>query len=145
MRLTGRLAEGRKQCRPREAASLRATSVCVCACVCVCVRVCVCMCSVAQSCLTLHDAMDCNPPGSSVYGILQARILEWVAMPSSRGSSQQQGSKPGLLHCRWILYCLSHQGSPRTLDWVACPFCSGPSPPRNQTRISCIAGQFFTN
>ena len=40
-----------------------------------------------QSCLTLSDPMDCSPPGSSVHGILQARILEWVAMPSSRGSS----------------------------------------------------------
>ena len=45
-------------------------------------------------------------------GILQARILEWVAMPSSRGSSQPRGSNPGLLHCRQILYCLSHQESP---------------------------------
>ena len=36
----------------------------------------------------LHDHMDCGPPGSSVHGILQARILQWVAMPSSRGSSQ---------------------------------------------------------
>ena len=40
-----------------------------------------------QSCLTLCDPMDCNPPGSSVHGILQARILEWDSMPSSRGSS----------------------------------------------------------
>ena len=40
-----------------------------------------------QSCLTLYDSLDCSPPGSSVHGILQARILEWVAMPSSRGSS----------------------------------------------------------
>ena len=41
-----------------------------------------------QSCLTLRDSMDYSPPGSSVHGILQARILEWVAMPSSRGSSR---------------------------------------------------------
>ena len=40
-----------------------------------------------QSCLILCDPMDCSLPGSSVLGILQARILEWVAMPSSRGSS----------------------------------------------------------
>ena len=40
-----------------------------------------------QSCPTLCDPMDCNLPGSSVYGILQAEILEWVAMPSSRRSS----------------------------------------------------------
>ena len=42
---------------------------------------------VAQSCPALCDPMDCSPPGSSVHGILQARILEWVAMPSSRESS----------------------------------------------------------
>ena len=42
---------------------------------------------VAQSCPTLCDPMDCSPPGSSVHGILQARILEWVAIPFSRGSS----------------------------------------------------------
>ena len=41
-----------------------------------------------QSCLTLYDPMDYSPPGSSIHGILQARKLEWVAMPPSRGSSQ---------------------------------------------------------
>ena len=46
------------------------------------------LCLVAQSCLTLCNPTDCSPPGSSVHGILQARMLEWVAMPSSRGSSQ---------------------------------------------------------
>ena len=40
---------------------------------------------VTQSCPTLCNPMNCSPPGSSVHGILQARILEWVAMPSSRG------------------------------------------------------------
>ena len=43
---------------------------------------------VAQACLTLCDSMDCSLPGSFVHGIVQARILEWVAIPSSRGSSQ---------------------------------------------------------
>ena len=50
----------------------------------------VCICVYAkslQSCPTLCDPIDCSPPGSSVHGILQAGILEWVAMPSSRGSS----------------------------------------------------------
>ena len=42
---------------------------------------------VAQSCLTLCDPMDYSPPGSSVHGILQARVLEWVAIPFSEGSS----------------------------------------------------------
>ena len=54
----------------------------------VCVYVCVCMeVLVAQSCLTPWDPMDCTPPGSSVCGILQARILEWVAISLPRGSS----------------------------------------------------------
>ena len=42
---------------------------------------------VTQSCPTLWDPLDRSPPGSAVHGILQARVLEWVAMPSSRGSS----------------------------------------------------------
>ena len=70
------------------------------------------LCLVTQSFLTLWDPMDCSPPGSSVHGILQARTLEWVAMPSSRGIFPTQGLNPGLPHCRWILYCLSHPGSP---------------------------------
>ena len=45
------------------------------------------LCLVTQSCLTLCDPMDCNPPGSSVHGILKARILEWVAISFSKGSS----------------------------------------------------------
>ena len=46
------------------------------------------VCSIAQSCLTLCDPMDCSSPGSSVHGIIQASILEWVAIPFSRGSSR---------------------------------------------------------
>ena len=70
---------------------------------------------VAQSCLTLCDPMD--PPGSSVHGILQARILEWVPMPSSRGSSQPMDQA---LVCyvscigRWVLYHQCHLGSPNS-------------------------------
>ena len=67
---------------------------------------------IAQSCPTLCDAMDYSPTGSSVHGILQARILKWVAMPFSRGIFQIQGSNRGLLHYKQILYHLSHQGSP---------------------------------
>ena len=102
------------------------------------------------SCVQLCSPLDCSKPGSSVHVISQARILEWVAMPSSRGSSQPsdqiqasrtaggfftiwatrkpknselgslsllQGIFPtqelnqGLLHCRRILYQLSHQGN----------------------------------
>ena len=47
-----------------------------------------CLCSVIILCAALFHPVDCSPPGSSVQGILQARILEWVAISSSRGSSQ---------------------------------------------------------
>ena len=62
-----------------------------------------------------------------------------------QGIFPTQGLKPGLPHCRWILYQLSHQGSPRTLEWVTYPFSSGSSQPRNPYGVSCIAGGFFTN
>ena len=116
--------------------------------------------------------------------ILQARILEWVAIPFSRESSQPRdrtrvsalqadslpAEPPGkpkntgvcslslcqrifptqesnwdLLHCRRILYQLSHQGNPRILECVAYLFARGSSQPRNQTGVSCIAGGFFTS
>ena len=99
---------------------------------------CAVLCFVAQSCPTLCDPTDCSPPGSSVHGILQARTLEWVATPSSRGICPIQELNRGLLHCRQILYCLSHQGSPRLLEWVADPFSRGSSQPRNQKGVSCI-------
>ena len=62
-----------------------------------------------------------------------------------QGISTTQGSNPVLPHCRQILYQLSHQGSPRILEWVAYPFFRGSSQPRNRTSVSCIAGRFFTN
>ena len=63
-----------------------------------------------------------------------------------QGIFPTQVSNPHLPHCRWILYRqLSHKGSPRILEWVAYPFSSESSQPRNQTRVSCIAGGFFTN
>ena len=78
------------------------------------------------------------------HGILQARKLEWVAFPFSRASSPP-GIKPKSPHCRQILYQLSHKGSPRIVEWVAYPLSSGSSQSRNWTRVSCIAGRFFTN
>ena len=62
---------------------------------------------VAQSCPTHCDTMDCT-----VHGIPQTRILEWVAFPFFKGSFPNQGSNPGLPHCRQILYHLSHKGGP---------------------------------
>ena len=75
--------------------------------------------------------------------VLQARILEWVALTFSRASSQTQGPNPGLPHCRQIIYQPNHQGSPRIREQVACPISRGSSRPRNQTRVSCGAGGFF--
>ena len=63
---------------------------------------------VTQSCPTL-----CDPVDYTVHGILQARILEWVAFPFFKGVFPTQGSNAGLPHCRQILYQLSHQGSPK--------------------------------
>ena len=106
-----------------------------------------------QLCPTLYDSIDCSPPGTSVHGILQVRILEWMSCPpgdlpnpeiESRSPALQADSLPaeppgkpkntgvgslsllqgifqtqelnwGLLHCRWILYQLSYQGSSRYL------------------------------
>ena len=62
-----------------------------------------------------------------------------------QGIFAMQESNPGLLHCRWMLYQLSHKRSPRILEWVAYPFSSASYWPRSWTGISCIAGRFFTN
>ena len=60
-----------------------------------------------------------------------------------QGIFSTQGLNPGLPHCRWILYQLSHKGSPRTLEWVAFPFSRGSSQPRDRTQVSCTAGRFL--
>ena len=77
-----RVSEAQMPALPNSVANVQ---LCVraCMCVCVCVRACV----LTQSCLTLCNPMECNPSGSSVHGILQARVLEWVAISFSRGSS----------------------------------------------------------
>ena len=56
-----------------------------------------------------------------------------------------QGLNPGFLQYRWILYQWNHKGSPRRLEWVAYPFSSWSSQPRNWTGVSYITGGFFTN
>ena len=61
-----------------------------------------------------------------------------------QGIFPTQGSNAGLPHCRQILYQLSHQGNPRIVEWVAYPFSSRSSRPRNRTGVSCIAGWFLT-
>ena len=81
---------------------------CVCVCVCVCVKS-------LQSCPTLCDSIDCSPSGSSVHGILQARILAWIAMPSFKGSSTQ-GWNPHLLYWQVDSLPLVPPGKPRRGD-----------------------------
>ena len=72
-------------------------------------------CVCTQSCLTVCHPMDSSPPGCSVCGIFKARILEWVAISSSEGSSRPRDqTQVSCIPCigRWILYHLSHLGSP---------------------------------
>ena len=76
-----------------------------------------------------------NSPGQN-SGVSSHSLLQ--------GIFPTQGSNPGLPHCRWILYQLSHQGSPRILECVDYSFSRGSSQPRDQTQVSCIAG-FFTS
>ena len=75
-----------------------------------------------QSCPTLCDPMDCiyNPPGSSIHGILQARILEWGCHVLFQGIFLAQGSNPGLPHYGQTIYPLSHQGIPKKGNGKEC-------------------------
>ena len=77
-----------------------------------------------------------NSPGQNT-GVGRIFLLQ--------GIFQTQGLNPGLPHCKRIIYQLNHQGSPRILEWVANPFSSRSFWPRNRTRVSGIAGGFFTN
>ena len=97
-----------------------------------------------QLCLTLWP-----------HGLQPSRLLcpwgfsrqeYWSGLPCLlQGIFPIQGSNPGLPHCGQILYWLSHQGSPRILEWVAYPFSRGSSQCRNQTGVSCITGRSFTS
>ena len=123
----------------------------------------------AQSCLTPCNHMDCSPPGSSVHGIFQARILE--VGDSSRVSSQSRdwthiswisfNGRQNLYHwATWEAQGVSHSVMSNSsslpgssvhgisqaiiLEWVAISFSRGSSQARDQTWVSCIVGRFFT-
>ena len=107
----------------------------------------VCLSILTWLCLVLNHVQLCNPmdyspSGSSVHGILQARILEWVAMHSSRGSSQPKIKlRSPALQADSLLS--EPPGRPQIPEWVAYPFSRGSSQPRNQTGASCTAGRLF--
>ena len=99
--------------------------------------------SESKSCSVMSDSLwphglysPWNSPHQNT-GVGSLSLLQWI-FPT-------QELNQCLLHCRQILYQLSHKGSPRILEWVAYPFSSGSSWPRNQTGVSCVAGGFFTN
>ena len=96
---------------------------------------------VTQSCLTLCDPFPWlySPWNSAAQntGMGNLSLLQ--------GIFPIQGWNQGLPHCRQILYQLSYKENPRILEWVAYPFSSRSSWLRNWTRVSCIAGGFFTN
>ena len=124
-----------------------------------------------QSCPTLHDPMDCSPPGSSIHGILQARTLERLAMSSSRGCSWPRDLIPvsGFITtiatweahisiCEWEKVsqsCLTIcDPMDYTVQWNSpgcntrvgcCSLLQGISQPRDWTQVSSIAGRLFTS
>ena len=75
-----------------------------------------------QSCPALRNSMHCNPPGSSVHGILQAKILEWIAMPSSRGSSQPRDQTCASCSCYIAggFFTTEPLGKPKTVTASIC-------------------------
>ena len=107
---------------------------------------------VAQLCPTLCDPMDCSPPGSSIHGIFQARVLEWGAIAFS-GTFPAAAAAKSLQSCPTL--CDPIDGSPpgspvpgilqaRVLEWVAISFSRGSSQPRDRTQVSCTVGRRFT-
>ena len=94
-------------------------------------------CSVVSDCLRPHGlGSPWNSPGQDT-GVGSLSLLQ--------GIFPTQDSNPGLPHCKWILYQLSHKGSPRILEWVDIAFSRGSSQPRDQTQVSHIASGFFTS
>ena len=94
--------------------------------------------SESVSCSVISDSLQphgWNSPGQNT-GVGSLSLVQ--------GIFPTQGSNPGLPHCKQIRYQLNHKGSPRILEWVAYPFSSGSSQPRNGIGVSCIAGGFFT-
>ena len=103
-------------------------------------------CSCVQLCAAPQMAAHQAPPSLGF-----SRQEHWSGLPFPSPMHESEKWKwsrlvvSDSLHCRQILYQLSHKGSPKILEWVGYPFSSGSFWPRNQTGVSCIAGEFFTN
>ena len=89
--------------------------------------------------LCLVTQSHCNPPGSSVHGDSPGKNTRVGCHALPQRVFPTQGPNPCLLRCRQILYLLTHQGSPRILEWVAFPFSRGSSLPRNPSRVGLQA------
>ena len=87
-----------------------------------------------------QNCRACTSPWNSPVQNAGVRSLSLL-----QGIFPTQGLNLGLPHCRWILFQLSHKGSPRIMKWITYPFSSRSSQPRNRTKVSCIAGGFFNN
>ena len=95
------------------------------------------------TCSVMSNTLQSHGLPVSVHGDSPGKNTGVGCLAFLQGIFPTQGSNPGLLLCRWILYHLSHQESPWILEWVAYPFSRGSSWPRNRTGVSCITGEFF--
>ena len=91
----------------------------------------------------LCDPLNCSQPGSSVRGDSPGRNTGAGCQALLQGIFPTQGSNPGLLHCRRILYCLSQRGSPRLGKPVAYPFSRGASPPGAEPGTPALQASFL--
>ena len=102
------------------------------------------VCWVTQSWLALHSPMDCSPQAPLSMGF--SRQEYWTGLPCPPpGDLPDAEIEPRTPALQVDSLHLSHKGSPGILGWVAYSFSRGSSWPRNRTRVSCIAGGFFTS
>ena len=99
---------------------------------------------VTQSCPTLGDPMDCSPPGSSIHGIFQARVLEWGATAFSTCMLRHVWFFANSMDCSPPSTSVYGIFQTRILEWVAISSSRGSIQPRDWTQVSCIADRCFT-
>ena len=98
---------------------------------------------ISESCSVVSDSL--RPHGLYSLWNFPGQNMEVGSLSLPQGIFPTQGSNPGLPHYRQILYQLSHRRSPRILEWVTYSYSNGSSRTSSWTRVSCIAGGFFTN